>query len=136
MTPKHLRSISIGLVLALQVGSGACGSDDASGNGGSGGLTQSGGSGGLTAGAGGVATGGSAGVGLDASADAPIDYGPYPAGPYGNAVGDTIANLAWQGHVNLSAAVSSDTLPSSDYSTDDMRKSGKSYGLIHLSAFT
>ena len=88
------------------------------------------------AGAGGVATGGSAGVGLDASADAPIDYGPYPAGPYGNAVGDTIANLAWQGHVNLSAAVSSDTLPSSDYSTDDMRKSGKSYGLIHLSAFT
>jgi hypothetical protein len=136
MTPKHLRNISFGLVLALQVSLGACGSDDASGNGGSGGLTQSGGSGGLTAGAGGVATGGSAGAGLDAGTDAPVDHGPYPAGPYGNAVGDTIANLAWQGHVNLTGAASSDALPTGDYSTDDMRKSGKAYGLIHLSAFT
>lgn len=136
MTPQFLRRISVGLVLALQVGAGACGADDAAGGGGSGGVAQSGGSGGLSAGAGGVATGGSAGGALDAGADAPIDYGPYPPGPYGNAVGDTIANLAWEGYVNITAAASSDTLPYGDYSTDDLRKSGRPYGLIHISAFT
>lgn len=128
MTSRISRSLSIGLSLAL--GLAACGSDDSSGGatpaGGTGGLAQTGGTG-----AGGAATGGVGGA-LDAGSDAPVNYGPYPAGPYGNAVGDTLANLAWEGYVNLDASASSDTLPYGDYSTDDMRKSGKSYGLIHV----
>lgn len=128
MTSRISRGLSIGLALAL--GLAACGSDDSSGGGagasGSGGLAQTGGTG-----AGGAAVGGTGG-GFDAGSDAPVDPGPYPAGPYGNAVGDTVANLAWEGYVNLDASASSDTLPYGDYSTDDMRKSGKSYGLIHI----
>lgn len=137
-----LRRIAGGLALAVALA--GCGSDD--GGGGSGGAQSGGGSGGASSGgstsggSGGLASGGTAGGGLDggsdAPSDAPIDYGPYPAGPYGNQVGDTIANLAWEGYVNVSGAAASDTLPYVDYSTDEMRKSGKAYGLIHISAFT
>lgn len=151
MTPELLRRISAGLALtmALGLGAAACGSGDGGGGsgsggtaqsgGGSGGTQQSGGSGGLAsggAGSGGLASGGAGSGGMDASTDAPIDYGPYPAGPYGNEVGDTIANLAWEGYVNTAGAAPAHTLPYGDYSTDEMRKSGKPYGLIHISAFT
>jgi hypothetical protein len=51
-------------------------------------------------------------------------------------VGDVIANLAWEGYVNDTAAATSNTLPWKSYGSDDMRKSGKGYGLVHLSAFT
>ena len=155
MTPKLLRRISAGLALVVALA--GCGSDDSSsggsGSGGAsaggassggasaGGTTSGGGSGGVAsggAGSGGVASGGAAGTGgsLDAGSDAPVDPGPYPAGPYGNNVGDTIANLAWEGYVNTTGAVASNTLPYVSYSTDEMRKSGKAYGLIHISAFT
>lgn len=153
MTPKLLRRVSAGLALAMTLGLGAaaCGSDDGGGSsgsggtaqsgGGSGGTQQSGGSGGLASGgvgSGGLASGGAAGSGgsMDAGTDAPVNYGPYPAGPYGNEVGDTIANLAWEGYVNTAGAAPAHTLPYGDYSTDEMRKSGKPYGLIHISAFT
>lgn len=123
MTPKLLRRVSAGLALAMTLGLGAaaCGSDDGGG-----------------AGSGGLASGGAAGSGgsMDAGTDAPVNYGPYPAGPYGNEVGDTIANLAWEGYVNTAGAAPAHTLPYGDYSTDEMRKSGKPYGLIHISAFT
>lgn len=154
MKPKLLGRIASGLVLALALT--GCGSDDGGSGGattGGGGGSTSGGSGGSTsggsggsgtggsstggAGTGGLATGGSSGGGgTDAGADGPVEYGPYPAGPYGNNVGDTIALLAWEGYVNVSGAAASDTLPYIDYSTDEMRKSGRAYGLIHISAFT
>lgn len=134
MTPKLLRRVSAGLALAMTLGLGAaaCGSDDGGGSSGSGGLASGG------AGSGGLASGGAAGSGgsMDAGTDAPVNYGPYPAGPYGNEVGDTIANLAWEGYVNTAGAAPAHTLPYGDYSTDEMRKSGKPYGLIHISAFT
>lgn len=131
MTSRTLRGVSLTLMLA--VGLAACGSDDSSGGaaGGSGGIAQTGGTSAGGTAAGGAATGGAGGA-IDAGSDGPVDFGPYPAGPYGNAVGDTLANLAWEGYVNLDAAASSDTLPYIDYSSDDMRKSGKSYGLIHI----
>ena len=162
MKERLVRRIALGLALVASFSLAvACGSDDSSG-GGSGGSVASGGggvssggvssggvssggvssggvgSGGVNSGGGsaGIASGGVAGQGLDAGTDAPINYGPYPAGPYGNNVGDTIANLAWEGYVNVAAQVSSDTLPYVDYSTDEMRKSGKPFGLIHISAFT
>ncbi|MBK7581945.1 MAG: hypothetical protein IPI67_17275 [Myxococcales bacterium] len=152
MKERLVRRIAHGLALVASFSLAvACGSDDSSGGGGGGSVASGGGgvssggvssggvgSGGVNSGGGsaGIASGGVAGQGLDAGTDAPINYGPYPAGPYGNNVGDTIANLAWEGYLNVAAQVSSDTLPYVDYSTDEMRKSGKPFGLIHISAFT
>jgi hypothetical protein len=126
----------------------ACGSDDGGGGpvatgGTSGGGGTTTGGGGTTTGGGGVAqggmggllTGGTAGSNAGGFAGA-VNWGPYPAGPYGHEVGDTIADLAWEGYVNDTGQQSSDTLPYVDYGTDAMRKSGKAYGLIHISAFT
>lgn len=127
----------------------ACGSDGDGGgqvatggttSGGGGGTTSGGG--GTTTGGGGVAQGGSGGLvtggtaGTSSGGSAGAVWGPYPAGPYGHNVGDTIADLAWEGYVNETGQQSSDTLPYGDYGTDAMRKSGKAYGLIHISAFT
>jgi hypothetical protein len=125
----------------------ACSSDDSPGgaSGGSGGLATGGSGGGvtggaggtLTGGAGGALTGGSAGVaGSAGTAGAGGIAANYPPGPYGNDVGDTIADLKWEGYVNETADSQSDAKPYMDYGTDAMRKSGKRYGLIHISAFT
>lgn len=59
----------------------------------------------------------------------------YPAGPYGNSLGDTIPNLVWQGYVNDRADALSTTKPYVHYSTDDLRKSGPKLALVHLSEF-
>ncbi len=152
---KH-RRFSVNLALAslltgaLGLGVIACGSDDSSGSAGTGGVATGGAAGALTGGSGGAVTGGSGGAltggsggtvtggagGLAGAAGSGGLAAEYPAGPYGNEVGDTIANLAWEGYVNETGAASSDTLPYVDYGTDAMRKSGKAYGLIHISAFT
>lgn len=131
MRSLALSAIAVVLGASLSVALLACGSDDAGGTAGSGGLA-SGGSGGLAAGGGGLAAGGSSGAGSGGLGSGGVSA-DYPAGPYGNAVGDTIANLAWEGYVNETADAPSDTKPYVDYGTDGMRKSGKKYGLIHVS---
>ncbi len=121
----------------------ACSGDDSSGSasggggvaaGGSGGVVTGGSGGTVSGGAGGALTGGTAGVAGTAGAGGIAAN--YPAGPYGNEVGDTIADLKWEGYVNETADAQSDSKPYMDYGTDAMRKSGKRYGLIHISAFT
>jgi hypothetical protein len=134
--------------------SGASGTDGAGGNsGGSGGSTGgTNGSGGSTGGTdGSSATGGTAGTngvsgtggtggtaGIAGTNGASGTGGvntPYPAGPYGKAVGNTIENYQFRGHVNDAGMALSNTLPLTDHSLDDVRKSGGKYALIHLSAF-
>ena len=141
------RGAIVSLMLSVGLLGSACGSDDdSSGSGGvtsSGGSSGSSGSGGQSGGGGSAGNGGSAGssggnggtsgsVGSGGSAGVSA---AYPAGPYGNNVGDVIANLAWEGYVNEKGDAQSDSKPYVDYSTDAMRKSGAKYGLIHISAF-
>ena len=135
---------------SLSAGALACSSSDDGGGGpsgtggvatGGGGGTVTGGSGGaVTGGSGGTLTGGTAGVAGSAGSGAAAGAGGiaanYPPGPYGNNKGDTIADLKWEGYVNETGDVRSDSKPYIDYGTDAMRKSGKRYGLIHISAFT
>ena len=59
----------------------------------------------------------------------------YPPGPYGNKVGDTIPPLVWEGYVNDQADAVSTTKPYGPYSMDAMRRSGRAYGLVHVSEF-
>lgn len=62
--------------------------------------------------------------------------GPYPAGPYGVAVGNTFPNIQLQGYVNDSAVGIANTKPFTNlYTMDDLRVSGKRYALIHNSEF-
>ena len=62
--------------------------------------------------------------------------GPYPDGPYGNAVGDTLTNLQLQGYLNEEADAISNTKPFVDsYSLEDLRATGASYALVHVSEF-
>lgn len=60
---------------------------------------------------------------------------PYPAGPYGNAIGDTIPPLVWEGYVDPKADAVADTKPYGSYSMDALRMSGAPYGLVHVSEF-
>jgi hypothetical protein len=78
----------------------------------------------------------------DVATDTPVDmggvmFGPYPAGPYGNKVGDTFQNLTWEGYVNVLADAISNTKPyvaSVDF--DKLRKDAvKGYALVHVSEF-
>ena len=89
--------------------------------------------GGIT-GTGGIApgTGGAAGAG---GAILPPDPGPYPAGPYGNNVGEVLANLGLQGYVNPTCESISNTLPFVDYSLDELRRTSARYALVHVSEF-
>ncbi len=135
-----IRPAAIAVSVAITVfGAFACGSSDDGGKvatGGSGGVVSGGGSGGIAQGGmAGFLTGGFAGVSSGGVAGA-FNFGPYPPGPYGHDVDLTIADLAWEGYVNETGAVSSDQMPYVDYGTDAMRKSGKAYGLIHVSADT
>lgn len=62
--------------------------------------------------------------------------GPYPAGPYGVAVGNTFPNIQLQGYVNDSAVGLANTKPFvALYTMDDLRVSGARYALIHNSEF-
>ncbi|MEI8256555.1 MAG: hypothetical protein WCJ30_12855 [Deltaproteobacteria bacterium] len=58
----------------------------------------------------------------------------YPAGPYGTAVGQVLANLNWVGYVNSDGAMVSSALPYGPTSLDALRQ-GHHYGLIHISEF-
>jgi hypothetical protein len=71
-----------------------------------------------------------------APADARPVIGPYPGEPYGNAVGDTLTNLQLQGYLNEEADAISNTKPFVDsYSLEDVRATGASYALVHVSEF-
>ena len=61
---------------------------------------------------------------------------PYPAGPYGNNVGDTIAPLVWEGYADPLANALAATEPYGAYSMDDLRRSGVPYGVVHVSEFS
>jgi hypothetical protein len=63
-------------------------------------------------------------------------FGPYPSGPYGNSEGSVLANLSWEGYVNLKADALSTTKPYAPTSLDALRRTpSKGYGLIHISEF-
>jgi hypothetical protein len=57
-----------------------------------------------------------------------------PAGPYGSATGATFPLLAWQGYVDDAGDVIANTRPYVAYDSDSLRRSGRPYALVHLSA--
>jgi hypothetical protein len=64
------------------------------------------------------------------------EVGPYPTGPYGNAVGDVLENLAWEGYVSDDAVGLADTKPYVTTSLDQLRrKPNKGYAMVHVSEF-
>lgn len=73
----------------------------------------------------------------DAPSDTAITFGPFPAGPYGNKVGDTMQNLAWEGYVNVLADAISNTKPYvASVDMDKLRRDAKKgYALVHVSEF-
>ncbi len=74
------------------------------------------------------------GTAPDGAADAD-PYGAYPPGPYGTKVGQTLAPLDWVGYVNLKGDAVSTTKTYGPTSLDALRRTGKGYGLVHLSEF-
>ena len=65
-----------------------------------------------------------------------MQLGPYPDGPYGNAVGDVLGDLKLQGYLNEAADAISNTKPFVDaYSLEDVRATGAKYALVHVSEF-
>ena len=60
----------------------------------------------------------------------------YPAGPYGNNVGDTLAPLVWEGYADPLANALASTEPYGAYSMDDLRRSGVPFGVVHVSEFS
>ena len=60
---------------------------------------------------------------------------PYPAEPYGKAVGSVFPPLLWSGHVNETAEGVATTKNIADYSSDDIRKTCKPFALVHISEF-
>jgi hypothetical protein len=63
-------------------------------------------------------------------------FGAYPAGPYGNNVGDVVANLAWEGYVSPLADALANTKPYVTTSMDQLRRDAKKgYALVHVSEF-
>jgi hypothetical protein len=73
-----------------------------------------------------------AGVAPDVAKTVDGGPGPYPAGPYGVAVGSVIADMNWIGYVDDTAAVVATTLPYVSYTLNDARLSGKHYAMINL----
>lgn len=77
----------------------------------------------------------------DVSADAAADtammmmVGPYPAGPYGRNMGQTLANLSWEGYTNLDGSEVSSMLPFAPTSMQAVRETGRAYALVHVSEF-
>ncbi|GAC1351613.1 MAG: hypothetical protein NVSMB1_06300 [Polyangiales bacterium] len=61
-------------------------------------------------------------------------YGPYPLGPYGNKIGDTVPNFKWRGYVDEADDVIATSKPFVTTTTlDDLRrKARKPYALIHV----
>lgn len=69
--------------------------------------------------------------------DAPVDVAPspYPDGPYGNRMGSVLANLTWEGYVNPTGEVISNTLPYTTTSLQALRGNRRGYALVHVSEF-
>ena len=61
--------------------------------------------------------------------------GAYPAGPYGNTVGAVIPPLVWEGYNDPMADAVATTKTYGSYTMDDLRKSGRAFGMIHVSDF-
>lgn len=63
-------------------------------------------------------------------------FGAFPSGPYGNAVGSVMANLAWEGYVSPLADAIASTKPWVTTSMDALRRDArKGYALVHVSEF-
>ena len=60
----------------------------------------------------------------------------YPAGPYGHTVGATLPLLSWIGYAVPGGDALATTVPYAAYSMDDLRQSGRAYGVIHVSSFS
>lgn len=71
------------------------------------------------------------------AADGAVDpFGPYPTGPYGNKVGEVVANLAWEGYVDPLSDALANTKPYVTTSMDQLRRDAKKgYALVHVSEF-
>jgi hypothetical protein len=71
--------------------------------------------------------------------DAPVDadFGPFPPGPYGNKVGDVMANLQWEGYLDDLADAVANTKPYVAMTSMDAlrKKAPKGYALVHVSEF-
>jgi len=69
--------------------------------------------------------------------DAPVDVAasPYPDGPYGNRMGSVLANLTWEGYVNPTGEVISNTLPYTTTSLQALRGNRRGYAMVHVSEF-
>lgn len=68
----------------------------------------------------------------------PADTAGYPPGPYGNAVGDTIADLALEGYVRFGETTGlAKDVPYAPTSFADLRaKSPQKWAIVHVSGFT
>jgi hypothetical protein len=76
------------------------------------------------------------GVIFDLTGAPPGDFSTaYPAAPYGNNVGDTFPLLAWEGYPDESGDAVANTKTYGAYSSDSLRRSGRAYGLVHVSDF-
>jgi hypothetical protein len=72
---------------------------------------------------------------MNGGTDGPVANN-YPAGPYGNKVGDVFPPLVWEGYVDDAADAIANTKPYVPYSADAARKSGRAYAMIHVAEFT
>lgn len=70
---------------------------------------------------------------LTPAADLAVDA--YPAGPYGSAVGDTIAPLVWEGYVNPTAIGLANKQPYVTLAMNDLRRSGNRFALLYAADF-
>ncbi len=59
----------------------------------------------------------------------------YPAGPYGNSVGEVFPLLPWEGYLDENTDAVATTKPYGPWGSDALRKSGRRYALIHISDF-
>lgn len=72
------------------------------------------------------------------TAEAPADTAGYPAGPYGTAVGDTLADLALEGYVRFGETTGlAKDVPYGPTSFADLRaRSPQKWAIVHVSGFT
>lgn len=61
--------------------------------------------------------------------------GPYPEGPYGNAMGNVLQGLEWEGFDNPTGEGVSNTRPYGPLSLQDVRARGRRYAIVHVSEF-
>ena len=71
---------------------------------------------------------------LDAAVE-DVAASPYPEGPYGNRMGSVLANLTWEGYVNSTGEVISNTLPYTTTSLQALRGNRRGYAMVHVSEF-